>query len=116
VTGAEGYDCDDWMIVDGGNLIVHLMEPRQRKALALEAHWGQAAEVFKGVTLPATRTDAAWEAAHDQALEALDNPADDDYDPLRDDHGARERAFRRLVGGGGGKGAGRVRVRSGGRR
>ncbi len=111
MTGAEGYDCDDWMIVDGGNLIVHLMEPRQRKALALEAHWGQAD--FQGLTLPATRSDAAWDAAHDLALDASGPTDDDAYDPLRDDHASRERAFRRLVHGK--ADGGRVRVRAGGR-
>lgn len=109
VTGAEGYDCDDWMIVDAGNLIVHLMEPRQRKALALEDHWGAAD--FAGITLPATRSDTAWASAHDQALEAAAHAAsDDDYEPFRDDHAAREREFRRLVHG---KAGGRVRIRGG---
>lgn len=109
MTGAEGYDCDDWMIVDAGNLIVHLLEPRQRKALALEAHWG-AADFPHGSTLPPTRTEKAWASAHDQALEAAAHAAsDDDYEPFRDDHAAREREFRRLVQGK----TGRVRVRAG---
>jgi ribosomal silencing factor RsfS len=33
ITGAEGYDCDDWMIVDCWNLIVHVMEANYRKVL-----------------------------------------------------------------------------------
>ncbi|KAG5191397.1 hypothetical protein JKP88DRAFT_204889 [Tribonema minus] len=39
ITGAEGYDCDDWMIVDCWNLIVHVFEAKYRKELNLEARW-----------------------------------------------------------------------------
>lgn len=31
VTGAEGRDCDDWMLVDCGNLVVHLMDSHTRR-------------------------------------------------------------------------------------
>ena len=95
VTGAEGYDCEDWMIVDGGNVIVHLMEPSQRKALDLEAFWGAAD--FKGITLPpgAAISEAAWDAAHDKALDA--NPSDEGYTPEKDDHAKRERELRRVL-------------------
>jgi Ribosomal silencing factor during starvation len=31
ITGAEGYDCDDWMIVDCWNLIVHVFEAGYRQ-------------------------------------------------------------------------------------
>lgn len=32
-TGAEGYEDDHWMIVDGANIIVQLMEPGERARL-----------------------------------------------------------------------------------
>ncbi|CAN0048735.1 unnamed protein product, partial [Discosporangium mesarthrocarpum] len=38
-TGAEGYDCDDWILVDCDNFIVHVMEAAARVEYALEEHW-----------------------------------------------------------------------------
>lgn len=39
ITGAEGIDCDDWMLVDCDNLIVHFMTSEARQELDLETHW-----------------------------------------------------------------------------
>lgn len=39
MTGAEGYDCDDWMLVDCDNMIVHVMMEETRQELDLEAYW-----------------------------------------------------------------------------
>lgn len=39
ITGAEGIDCDDWMLVDCDNLIVHFMTVEARQELDLETHW-----------------------------------------------------------------------------
>lgn len=39
ITGAEGIDCDDWMLVDCDNLIVHFMTTEARQELDLETHW-----------------------------------------------------------------------------
>ncbi|GAB5031467.1 iojap-like ribosome-associated protein [Nannochloropsis oceanica] len=107
VTGAEGYECDDWMIVDGGNVIVHLMEPSQRKALELEQFWGGAAEGMeeaKGgsvgeVVMPvvAGTSEAAWNQAHDELLERF--PCDEGYAPENEGHSGRERELRRVLGG-----------------
>ncbi|KAI9917438.1 hypothetical protein PsorP6_012576 [Peronosclerospora sorghi] len=35
----EGRDCDDWMIADCNNIVVHLMRAETRRILALEDHW-----------------------------------------------------------------------------
>ncbi|KAG6599790.1 Iojap-like ribosome-associated protein [Phytophthora cinnamomi] len=35
----EGRDCDDWMIADCNNIVVHLMRADTRRILALEDHW-----------------------------------------------------------------------------
>ncbi|KAG1698587.1 hypothetical protein DVH05_014454 [Phytophthora capsici] len=35
----EGRDCDDWMIADCNNIVVHLMRADTRRILALEEHW-----------------------------------------------------------------------------
>ncbi|CAI5734719.1 unnamed protein product [Peronospora destructor] len=37
--GVEGRDCDDWMIADCNNIVVHLMRADTRRLLALEDHW-----------------------------------------------------------------------------
>lgn len=42
ITGAEGYDCEDWMLVDCGNLMVHFMTKEARAELDLEGYWSNA--------------------------------------------------------------------------
>ena len=37
--GAEGYDCEDWIIVDCGNFIVQIMDEQTRETLKLEDRW-----------------------------------------------------------------------------
>lgn len=115
VTGAEGYDCEDWMIVDGGNVIVHLMEPSQRAALGLEGFWGEGEEGRKGgrvgdlvMPVAATASEEAWSQAHDALLERY--PADEEYAPEREEEARRERELRRVLGPGG-KGMGERRRR-----
>lgn len=93
VTGAEGYDCDDWMIVDCGNLIVHLMDPLQRKALDLETHWSS--DNWQQVTMPVTTSEAGWEAAYEKVVDA--HPVAEAYDPFKDDNEKRERELRRVL-------------------
>mmetsp|Transcript_6361 Transcript_6361/g.9524 ORF Transcript_6361/g.9524 Transcript_6361/m.9524 type:complete len:254 (+) Transcript_6361:53-814(+) len=39
ITGAEGYQCDDWMVIDCWNIIVHVFEEKYRKTLNLEEKW-----------------------------------------------------------------------------
>ncbi|TFJ88446.1 hypothetical protein NSK_000020 [Nannochloropsis salina CCMP1776] len=115
VTGAEGYDCEDWMIVDGGNVIVHLMEPSQRAALGLEGFWGEGEGGRKGgrvgelvMPVAATASEEAWSQAHDALLERY--PVDEEYAPEREEEARRERELRRVLGPGG-KGMGERRRR-----
>lgn len=35
----EGRECDDWMIADCNNVVVHFMREDTRRILALEDHW-----------------------------------------------------------------------------
>ena len=37
--GVEGRECDDWMIADCNNIVVHLMRADTRRIMALEDHW-----------------------------------------------------------------------------
>ena len=52
ITGAEGIDCDDWMLVDCDNLIVHFMTAEAREELDLETYW---ANVTSGSALSSKR-------------------------------------------------------------
>lgn len=40
-TGAEGERDDDWLLIDCGTLVVHLMLPATRLGLDLEGHWAK---------------------------------------------------------------------------
>jgi ribosome-associated protein len=41
ITGTEGEDGGDWVLVDLGDMIVHLMQPAVREHYNLEELWGQ---------------------------------------------------------------------------
>ncbi|MND05060.1 Ribosomal silencing factor RsfS [compost metagenome] len=37
----EGEDSDDWMLVDAGDIVVHIMQPAIRAHYNLEELWNQ---------------------------------------------------------------------------
>ena len=41
VYGVEGEDSDDWMLVDTGDIVVHIMQPAIRAHYNLEELWNQ---------------------------------------------------------------------------
>ena len=43
--GIEGYDESRWILLDYGDVVIHLFEPETRKYFALEQLWGQAKRV-----------------------------------------------------------------------
>lgn len=71
-TGAEGEDCDDWMLVDCGNLFVHLLDAHTRRSLKLEEHWRNPQRHF-----PVGGTEEQMEARID--LFVANNPVPADY-------------------------------------
>jgi ribosome-associated protein len=72
-SGAEGYDCDDWIVVDCRNYTVHLQDEITRKHIALEKHWSPE-EVSKRRRNPIDSND---EDAIDDFVR--DNPIPDEY-------------------------------------
>ena len=43
--GIEGYDESRWILLDYGDVVIHLFEPETRKYYALEELWGRAKPV-----------------------------------------------------------------------
>ena len=43
--GIEGYDESRWILLDYGNVVIHLFDQETREFYALEDFWGQAARV-----------------------------------------------------------------------
>ena len=43
--GIEGYDESRWILLDYGNVVIHLFDAETREFYALEDFWGQAARV-----------------------------------------------------------------------
>lgn len=72
-SGAEGYDCDDWIAVDCRNYTVHLQNEFTRKHIALDHHWSPA-EISKRRRNPIKLEDD--DAADDFVN---DNPIPDEY-------------------------------------
>jgi ribosome-associated protein len=57
ITGTEGEDGGDWVLVDLGDMIVHLMQPAVREHYNLEELWGQPKS--KAVRAPRKTTKSA---------------------------------------------------------
>jgi len=72
-SGAEGYDCDDWIVVDCRNYTVHLQDELTRKHIGLEQHWSPE-EVSKRRRNPINFNN-------DDAVDDFvrDNPIPDEY-------------------------------------
>lgn len=78
----EGRDCDDWMIVDCGPVIVHIFDPVGRKFYDLETHWkyvrdDKPHELYDGLN-------------HDELCELFPVP---DRDEIRNDLYLRENSL-----------------------
>ncbi len=43
--GIEGYEESRWILLDYGDIVVHMFEPETRKYYAIEELWGQAKRV-----------------------------------------------------------------------
>ncbi|MGA2619191.1 MAG: ribosome silencing factor [Thermoguttaceae bacterium] len=43
--GIEGYEHSHWILLDYGDVVVHLFEPEKRSYYALEDLWGQAKRI-----------------------------------------------------------------------
>jgi len=50
--GIEGYDESRWILLDYGDVVIHLFEPETRKYYAIEELWGQAKRVPLQPRLP----------------------------------------------------------------
>lgn len=42
VISSEGYNTGDWVLLDYGNMVVHVMSPKSREFYDLERLWRQA--------------------------------------------------------------------------
>jgi ribosome-associated protein len=45
--GIEGYEESRWILLDYGDVVVHLFEPEMRDYYALEELWGQAKRITR---------------------------------------------------------------------
>jgi ribosome-associated protein len=41
----EGYDAAKWVLMDYGDVVVHIMDPEQREYYGLEAFWNDAPQL-----------------------------------------------------------------------
>jgi ribosome-associated protein len=48
----EGYDAAQWVLMDYGDVVVHVMTPEQREYYSLEEFWGDASRVPLESMLP----------------------------------------------------------------
>jgi ribosome-associated protein len=46
----EGYNRSQWILIDYGDLVVHVFQEEQRRYYALERLWGDAPDVTAGLT------------------------------------------------------------------
>jgi ribosome silencing factor RsfS/YbeB/iojap len=85
-TGAEGYDCDDWILVDCGNMLVHFMDAHTRKSIRLEAHWADPDRTMV--------KDSSNEKEMDNEMDNIvaDNPIPHNYNVYNPDNFTLKRA------------------------
>lgn len=48
ILGSEGEQASEWILVDAGDIVVHVMHPAVRQLYDLEALWGAAAKSAAG--------------------------------------------------------------------
>ncbi|MGZ5040556.1 MAG: ribosome silencing factor [Usitatibacter sp.] len=64
IVGTEGEDSGEWVLVDAGDIVAHVMQPAVREYYALEELWGEGkfdkvVNSTEPVTAPRPRTPAA---------------------------------------------------------
>ena len=85
--GIEGYDESRWILLDYGNVVIHLLDEETRDFYALEDFWGQAARVpldeppVEGEGRNGLRLTRYWSYA-DVVRQGLEDPITDRRDAL----------------------------------
>ena len=88
--GQDGAVSSQWVVMDYGSILIHIMSPEARKFYSLETLWDKSLVVFEGgEPLPPVRPDAKLEpiepSSDDFDDENFDFDDDDDFDDEEDD-------------------------------
>jgi ribosome-associated protein len=75
VLGIEGEETGEWVLVDMGEIVVHIMQPTIRDYYRLEELWGTT-PIDASVKKPAAKKAAATKTLNKDADEALDSDSD----------------------------------------
>jgi ribosome-associated protein len=75
IIGTEGEDSGDWILVDAGDVVAHVMQPAVRQYYALEELWGEGKfDDVVNATVPVEAAKRAARASKDADGEAEDGP------------------------------------------
>jgi ribosome silencing factor RsfS/YbeB/iojap len=78
----------DWVLLDAGDLVIHLFKPEARANYALERMWGPDSPAAEESSMPepgATMAGDDEEEGGDDALRSIDEVWDENDDPLSDE-------------------------------
>lgn len=92
VIGMEGEDTGEWVLVDLGDMIVHIMQPAIRQYYRLEEIWGEKPVKLGAAKRKSTAEGAEADAAKPKSKHLAANQAQEEAKPVNERKPAAKRA------------------------
>ena len=92
VIGLEGEDTGEWVLVDLGDMIVHIMQPAIRQYYRLEEIWGEKPVKLGAAKRKSTAEGIEADAAKPKSKHLAANQAQDEAKPVNERKPAAKRA------------------------
>ncbi|WP_306392914.1 ribosome silencing factor [Telluria beijingensis] len=98
VVGLEGEDTGEWVLVDLGDMIVHIMQPAIRQYYRLEEIWGEKPVKLGAAKRKSTAEGVEADAAKPKSKHLAANQAQEEAKPVNERKPAAKRATKAAAG------------------